>query len=41
MENRITFKAIAGCYLGLLTTETMRLLKKKQKKIKMVNMCFI
>ena len=34
MENRITFKTIAGYYLGLLTTETMRLLKKKQKKLK-------
>ena len=46
IENIITFKVKTGYYLELLTPETMRLLKTKNKtikqlKIKMVIMCHI
>ena len=33
IENRITFKIRNGCYLELLTTETMKLLGSNQSKI--------
>ena len=33
IENRITFKIKAGYYLKLLTSETMKLLRKTESKI--------